>query len=93
MIELLKWSFSCISNFKKYLILKQKNIKPNILLSGQIDKDQNVGDKKINPHNNKAWFLSTPPNILEKSRIALSMPKRLPSRFGLKVKLHFKLIR
>ena len=34
-------------NFKKKYIVKTKKIKPGSLLSGQIAKDLNVGDKKI----------------------------------------------
>ena len=39
-------------NFKKKYIVKTKNIRPGSLLSGQIDKDLNVGDKNIIKDNN-----------------------------------------
>ena len=40
-------------NFKKKYIVKTKKIKPGSLLSGQIAKDLNVGDKKIIKDNRK----------------------------------------
>ena len=43
-------------NFKKKYIVKTKNIRPGSLLSGQIDKDLNVGDKKIIKDNNLRWL-------------------------------------
>ena len=39
-------------------MLIEKKIRPNNLLSGQIDKLLNVGDKKINAANNNKIFSS-----------------------------------
>jgi len=45
--------FSVFLNFKKKYIVKTKKINPGSLLSGQIAKDLNVGDKKIIKDNRK----------------------------------------
>ena len=39
-------------NFKKKYIVKKKKIRPGSLLSGEIDKGLNIGDKKIIKDNN-----------------------------------------
>ena len=45
-------------NLRKQKMLIEKKMRPNNLLSGQIDKLLNVGDKKINAANNNKIFSS-----------------------------------
>ena len=48
-----------LEKINKTKYLKKKILNPNNLLSGQIDKDLNVGDKKTKPTiNNKYFFFN-----------------------------------